>query len=249
MRTGSIYAYEYPGSGRVVYVGSTQDGNTLRRHREHLKTNGALGRWLHWYGAGETPVPREVERIEYESVDDLLRREAYWQEELGTMRVQGGLNKVPAWPFPDHAAIGRLGGQQALESGRLALMRASRTIECKREGGHRGGLIGGPIAARRNVESGQLEQARALIPPEHMRERGRRIGLDWGSINGQRNVENGRLARARTLITPEQRRTVARKNIESGLYTRLAYSTNHKRWHVNRNIVNPECPVCQKENI
>jgi len=81
--------------------------------------------------------------------------------------------------------------------------------------------IGGTIAGLTNAVNGVLE------------ERGR--------IAGQIAVKSGRLARMRT---PEHQTKAGRVqgliNAKNGLF----YKNAHVRWHVKRNIVNPNCTLC-----
>ena len=64
------------------------------------------------------------------------------------------------------------------------------------------------------------ETARAI-----MRGAGRKGGLLAGSIGG---------------------RIAARKNVESGQLSRARAVANHHRWHLNREIVKPNCSYCVK---
>ena len=54
-------------------------------------------------------------------------------------------------------------------------------------------------------------------------------GQIQGRILGRQNIENGHLARIRT---PENQLKGTMK-------------VNHNRWHVNRGIINPSCPLCR----
>ena len=108
VKSGSIYVYVDPKTGRAMYVGSTRDGNTMRRHAVHLREKGSIGPWLRAFA--NPPTPCEIEKVEYAVAEELLQRETQLQGELCTLRSQGGLNKILAWPAPDHSVIGKLGG-------------------------------------------------------------------------------------------------------------------------------------------
>ena len=92
---GSIYVYDDPVTGR-------------RRHAVHFREKGSIGPWLRSFL--DPPIPHEIEKMHYQTASELLKREAYFQKELKTLHLQGGLNKVLAWPAPDHSAIGKFGG-------------------------------------------------------------------------------------------------------------------------------------------
>lgn len=106
MRIGSIYVYEHPETGLPMYVGSTQDGNTMRRHRHHLKGNkGLFEPWLKSF-ENLIPIPREITKIQYHEVSEIYTLENFYMVKYQTREKFGGLNRVPAGPV-DHVAIGR----------------------------------------------------------------------------------------------------------------------------------------------
>lgn len=226
MRVGSIYAYTMPGFERDVYVGSTQDGNTLRRHKQHLKSKKDLGNFLRWYLPDRVPLPREIERVEYESVEELLKRETYWQEKLGTMRAQGGFNKVPAWPGPDYAAIGKHAHELDPEL-------ASRN-------GHR--------SQKLHPELIYHLQKYAKLNPGHASIAGK-LG---GALGGRASVANGHPAKANGWrrihkMYPELAKAAAKHMNEVATYENLAKggrAANHSRWHIARGRFNPVCKLC-----
>lgn len=80
----------------------------MRRHAVHVREKTSIGPWLRSFEV--VPIPFEIERTKYETAAELLQREADFQTKMKTLRSQGGLNKVLAWPSPDHSAIGKLGG-------------------------------------------------------------------------------------------------------------------------------------------
>jgi hypothetical protein len=87
-----------------MYVGSTQDGNTMRRHRGHLKENKSIGPWLRSFTV--PPLPTEIRKFKFIHISRLFACENHFMRVLSTRREQGGLNWVPAGPV-DHAAMGR----------------------------------------------------------------------------------------------------------------------------------------------
>jgi hypothetical protein len=58
---GSIYAYKNPGTGRWVYVGSTQTGDNLKRHRWHASSKvQRIDRWLQTFSRARKPLPIHI---------------------------------------------------------------------------------------------------------------------------------------------------------------------------------------------
>jgi hypothetical protein len=125
---------------------------------------------------------------------------------------------------------GRISGRQSVESGHLVRIAS----------------LGGRIQGRKNVESGHLARIAS---------KGGRIG---GRISGRKNVESGHLTRIRELPQTKEAwcrngrklgRTQGRKNVESGHLASICSLggrvSNHIRYHVRRNIVNPACTLCQ----
>jgi hypothetical protein len=217
LRIGSIYAYEYPGSGRDVYVGSTQDGDTMRRHREHLREKKSVGPWLRWYEPEETPRPRNIELVEYENVSELLKRETFWQEKLGTFRAQGGLNKVPAWPAADKSIIGKIGA-------------ANQSIEDKSKAGKIGGKVTHQSHPDLASESGKIGGCKGIrrlreLYPDKLQEWAIKGGKNGGVLGGIRTNE----------LHPDHGCWLGSTHGRRGM---------HNRWHLSRGIVNPNCEFC-----
>lgn len=81
---------------------------------------------------------------------------------------------------------------------------------------------------------------------------GRELGLKYGSKGGNKHVESGHLA---SLRTPEHQAVAGRAgaNRLHELYPEklLGWSKKggsiggHNRWHRDRGIVNPKCPLCR----
>ena len=95
---------------------------------------------------------------------------------------------------------------------------------------------------RRRVESGQIQ---AL-----------------GRIQGPKNVENGHLARARQLVNRDCQKAAARISgtrigkaaLESGQLASIQTAENqskgrHVRWHIRREIFDPNCSLCLNGGI
>lgn len=147
LKLGSIYAYNDPVTGHPVYVGSTRDGNTMRRHAVHLREKTSIGPWLRSFS--DPPIPYEIEKPKYDTAAVLLQREAHFQKELCTLRSQGGLNKILAWPAPDHSVIGKLGGgnrPMSADAKKRMLSGTGATEDAKKR--HKLGSLKGGEAAR-----------------------------------------------------------------------------------------------------
>jgi hypothetical protein len=110
---------------------------------------------------------------------------------------------------------GKKGGMVNVESGHISRLGKSGV----------GGKIGGKIAGRKAVESGQL----ARIRTRDSCSRG-------GKTQGERMVKSGHLARIRS------RMMLGTAYKESRVWSMA--KALHTRWHVNRGVVNPQCPLC-----
>ena len=127
------------------------------------------------------------------------------------------------WNFP-HA----LSREENLRGARIGASRRNKlhgnplahiSPENRRKNGSKGGHIGGPIGGRRRIE---LHGPIPATPEQKSRA---------GRLGGRRNIElHGSLF---SHITQEDRR----KNGSKG-----GRNANHNRWHVDRGIINPECP-------
>jgi group I intron endonuclease len=110
-----------------------------------------------------------------------------------------------------------------------------------------GGYKQGAIAR----DSGQL----ASITTKETRAKGGRI---QGFIQGRKNVESGQLASIRTKENQSKAAKVSgRNNVLSGhlenirlsLYRKENHAKYlHVRWHINCNIINPNCKLCKESN-
>jgi hypothetical protein len=146
--------------------------------------------------------------------------------------------------------VNRIQGRKNVENGHLTRIRT-------REVCVKGGLAGGKAAfasgalarnsalagqknlesgwaaelGRRAVESGQL---RNVTTPESCA-KGGRIG---GIIAGQIAIQSGRLMQMCVLG--------GRKHIGTGHLNKIGRRGVHVRWHTNRDVVNPNCNLCQQ---
>ena len=87
------------------------------------------------------------------------------------------------------------------------------------------------------------------IAMQHMSRADKRKG---GRIQGRKNIESGLLAR----ICKDGGRVQGKKNAESGHFASIttqeslvkgSKAGNHTRWHINRGIINPDCPLCAEK--
>lgn len=116
------------------------------------------------------------------------------------------------------------------------------------------GPINGRIAGRKNVKNGHLKSmaGKAAEWRDANPEAAMAICRKGGRIGGRKNVESGHLARIQAMGGRIQGPIQGRKNVASGHWDRIRHHLttedgpkgNHIRWHVNRGIVNPDCPLC-----
>lgn len=123
---------------------------------------------------------------------------------------------------------------------------ASMTAEQKSANGSKGGrksLESGHIVAlgRKNVESARIQGRKNAEKPGYMatigRKGGRKVSEKLGHMAkiGQRGgLTGGR----------KGGRKGGRDAVESGQLAAARPKAHHVRWHVNRNIVNPDCTLC-----
>ena len=111
-------------------------------------------------------------------------------------------------------------------------------------------------SGKRAQESGQLDVARSLRP--NMVSSGRVLSSKYkhlltacrtkehqtkaGRLGGKRNYELGNLTRAGAIGG----KIVGRMNAESGRMIEVQKTSNHIRWHVNRDIIRDNCPFCKE---
>ncbi len=133
---------------------------------------------------------------------------------------------------------GQVQGKKNVENGHLAKVRTSEVCikggQRNAESGQIQALgrsgIGGRIRGREAAKSGQIQKL--------------------GHVQGRKNVENGHLARVRTHEGSVKGGQIGgRKVVENGHLASIQTPENrakglHTRWHVKRNIVNPNCQLC-----
>ena len=95
------------------------------------------------------------------------------------------------------------------------------------------GLYRGPIQGRKNVESGQL---RRVCTSE--------VCAKGGRVGGRSRSE------ARLVALRNRGFIQGRASVESGLLQRISAeggrAAGHVRWHIKRNLINPDCSYCQE---
>jgi hypothetical protein len=153
MKTGAIYVYNDPATGKHMYVGSVQRFETLMgRHKVHLKRKSKLiGPWLRTFPVGREPKPIAVRRVEFGDVWLLLTLEWHHIVLLGTHISNGGFNQMDPTDPLDHVQLSVLGNiaraKWAKEHPKEALNIASTA-----------GKVGGRITGRKNVDSGHWKR-------------------------------------------------------------------------------------------
>lgn len=113
-------------------------------------------------------------------------------------------------------------------SGTLILTEKAR--EAKRRAGRIGGKKGGKT-------QGRIEALTGHGVKNFTREVCAKGGHTQGLIQGRKNVENGHLA---SLRTKEHQSRAGRMGALMG-----GPKGRHTRWHINRNIANPNCSLCK----
>lgn len=185
-----------------------------------------------------------------------MTAEAYQEHQRVAGRLGG---KRTRELYPDLAKRrGRTSGRKAVESGQLAGIRGMGGKKLYELGQGLFGMtpeqrqaaskLGGEICGKKNAENGHMEK----ICTAEVRSKG-------GKTQGRKNVESGHWARlcssgiggkvggARTQeLHPELYREIGRRTAEKpGHMARIGKAGSHILWHVNRNIVNPACSLCQ----
>lgn len=226
---GTLYRYPHPyDSSKFLYVG--QGPKRDKQHR--LGKEGFGKRFKKSFPGVELPQPIR-EQVEVRDYLELNELETIWMFQYHTWRgYDGGMNLT----FPgsdDYKYSSKMGGK--------------RTHELHPELSTKNGYLYGPLGGRIAVESGQLDKCRTFehqqkagrvggrkssdwrkLNPEKARQIWRQGGLIQGPIQARKNVESGWI------------QALGRANAESGLLIRAS----HIRWHVNRQISNPDCKLC-----
>jgi len=129
------------------------------------------------------------------------------------------------WAEEFGRTYGQVNGERNVKSGlmaRVGRVQGRKNVESgwlDHIRSHEDCIKGGIAAGRRAVESGQIQTlARSGIG-----------GRKGGVTQGRRNAENGWFASIKTFQTCSKGGCLA----------------NHNRWHVKRNIMNPDCSLCE----
>ncbi len=163
-----------------------------------------------------------------------------------TWKDEGGRNQMA--PLVQWMGSPMLESEKGRIGGLIGIRRMTEEIRS------RAGKIGGKISGRKAAESGQIQRAGIL---------GRKKNMETGQPSrlGKQNVENGHLAKLRTtehqakagrkgglLGGKTQGRIQGPKNIASGLLKSICAdggrAAGHTRWHIKRNLTNPDCALC-----
>jgi NUMOD3 motif len=243
MKTGNVYLYTDPVTGQNLYGGSTQDGDHMRRHREHLKEKDRLGRYLRAFPKGQEPQPIELWRGEFDDAWLLHSVEWFYQTSLGTRLAFGGFNiQDPAW-F-DYAAMGREGGP----IGCAALDRWRKNNPEKPGEVFRDWVKNNPEKAAANarkaaagVSAALKGKAKSEVTRQRMRE----------SFTEERRRMIGDMTRGKTphnkgkKHSPDTRRKMSESHTGTHAARRGGAVAGHIRWHFRRGIVSKSCSLCQ----
>jgi hypothetical protein len=140
--------------------------------------------------------------------------------------IQGPKNRDSGLANRLGKTYGAINGAIAAKSGQLELARQSpKTKTAQREVG------------RKCLESGQLDRIRQSPKAKEAQ-----------SKSGRRNVESGHLASIRTFEGSSKGGKMGGRSKSSEKLAACALNfrvASHKRWHVNRQIINPSCELCR----
>jgi hypothetical protein len=239
---GTLYRYPHPTEPtKFLYVGQGP-----KRDRDHRSGKSSFGRRFKRDFPGvelPQPIKEVVEVIDYLELNEL---ETIWMFRFHTWRpaYSGGYNIVLPGS-QDYESLGKIygpiNGQKAKESGQI--QRLGKQDRMRRKGKAAVGYMGGIS----NVTSGHLSRIAALGG----RAAGRLTTEKKTGIHGLSQEERTENARKGGAIQGALRGPIlGRWAAESGLCARIASlgatASNHTRWHVARNINNPNCKLCQQ---
>jgi len=221
---GVLYRYPHPTIPNAwIYCG--QGSKRDASHRRGITSFGR--RFKKIFPGVELPLPTR-EEVEITNQFELNALETAWIHKYKTWYENGGMNLI----FPgsqDYFNIGKIGGKT---NARNKTGICGRTPEKMSEDGHKGGRIAGRIS----VETGRLAHLRTK---EHQSKAGRLAARITNSkLTHEQRQKAGRLTVQKT--TSEQRQAWGRLGGLLG-----GYHSTHKRWHVDRGIVNLNCEVCR----
>jgi hypothetical protein len=227
LNVGLIYAYRDPISYHWIYTGSIQKQTTLsQRHVRHLKDDHLFDIWLQFMSyAGQNIQPEIMQYVGYDQVDELHKKENEWMKRLGTLRAEGGLNQVLAGG-PDHAAMGRIGGKKGWRR-HYELYGCQLTDEGRARGQSKGGKNGKGVKKGPNGANARNKIYGNPATPDGCRNGGLRMNELYPNHARELGLKYGNKASHADKV-------------------RAGYAAAHKRYHVLRNIVDPNCEFCRE---
>lgn len=249
MAIGSIYLYRNPDTQKPMYVGSTQDGNTMRRHREHVKEKRSIGPWLRSFC--EPPIPTEICKHEYFNIEDLFNLENKFMHIFKTRKKHGGLNvavagQLPAQDkdqiikaahmgftrikelYPDLSVLGNIGA-----SAYAQLIKLHPEIEVARRwkiGNAHRGIRRGP-----HTDAHRKSIGNALRGKPKSIEHAKRVAEARRNRDGWKPSEETKQKIRNTLS--------GRKGSPLG-----GMIATHNRWHARRGFMNLQCQYCVRDS-
>lgn len=245
-----IYRYAHPiEPGKWLYTGQT--ANLNRRDKQHrLGFKGFGKRYKKVFSGIELPPPdfkeveisSQIEANEIETIEMFINHTWCGQggfnlqlpgaDDYTNAARQGGLANVASGQVQ---ALGRISGRKAADSGFLDSI---RTYEGSAKGGYT------------SLHNGHLARVRPKDLGARNRDSGhtQAMGKKWGPINAKRAMEEGFGIFG---LTPEQRSAAGKlgggkRGPEAARSGQLAEGL-HNRWHVNRNIISPDCRFCKNK--
>ena len=243
MRKRAVGAiYNYPGK----YTGSVQDGDILRRHKQHIKHNKPFGRWLRENIDVKPVLVCRVVQQPGESrkkwIIRLYSREAYFIQKLNTLKRYGGFNQIVSFAI-DYREIARIAANTLVDDGFGNFIRAcdkaaslANIEKDPKTGKSINAMRGGKLGSNTLVDDGHGNLIRAC-------DKAGRESNRWRAKNPKavrEYVENSH----RT--NKKNRSSVWNPKIQKQGSLAGRPFANHTRWHVNRGIVNPKCKTCMK---
>jgi len=234
---GTLYRYPHPTEpNKFLYV-----GQGAKRDKDHRAGRSSFGRrFKRDFPCVELPQPI-LETVEVVDREHLNSMETAWMVLYATLSSVGGMNlTLPG--SDDYRNLGKLGGpiggriagRKNIESGHITAL-GRKNVESGRLAAL--GRIGGRVAGRIAVESGQLASVASL----------------GGRVSGRANAESGHItALARSGVGGRKGGPIGGKSKSPKKLAACASNfriASHNRWHVRRNIINPNCELCRTSKI